>query len=360
MTSTEASIDLSAEVSSKIAEIRQRGGRPRVYTCGSFDMINHDTVALFKAVKSAVPDCELMVGCYCDEDIAEKKGMTVLYEDERLKGLQFCKYVDLIYFPAPWIHQFDFFEENEIDFVAGEINGWDLDLLRAEEEQMEDYMEFKRMFNSPTPATEEIPNEMVHRLENDLGLRLYSNSKFNEMKNKIFSLPVEETDTLLSTPIFRPRSSFHLREEEEEKKNTLNVPPTKQLNAPSAKSRSSEGDGRGANTSLVTKQSQTDRPKSVARGDGTSRKLDALSIQHRENAKSLLAELRAHDMYLPVKADGRKGTSELIIRILRDRNPFYERSIRQGYSRKELNLSVYDYYRIKVKLWFKELCKKLS
>lgn len=348
-------IDLTSAMRSKIDAIRSRGNRPRVYTCGSFDLINHDTIALFRAVKDLLPDCELMVGCYCDEDIVDKKGMTVLYEDERLKGLQFCKYVDLIYFPAPWIHELDFFEENEIDFVTGEINGWDLDLLRVGEDEFQDYIKYKNMFNRQTMINE-TPDEIVHRLEGDLGLRLYSNSKFNAMKNKIFSLPVEETDGIQSTPVFRPRSFSNMDEDEdliESKAPLLNL-----VKSPSLKSRGSST-ARPANVSLITKRSQTDKELSTGKDDA-GRKKDAISLQYKESAQNLLAELTSHDMYLTKRVDDHKGASELIIRILRDRVPFYERSIRQGYSRKDLNLSVYDYYRIKAKLWFKSLCSKLS
>jgi len=368
--------------------MEQTGHRPRVYTCGSFDLMNHGTVALFKKIKTLIPSCELMVGCYSDDDILAKKGMNVLYEGERLKGLQFCKYVDLIYFPAPWIHDFDFFEENEIDFVTGEINGWDLDLLHADEEAIHHFVDKKKVCS---PKQDEQPHMRIirHQLEKGLKLKIYAQSKFNELKNKIFALPEfhdhqgdaahnMDIDAGIMPPspsrhrrlLERQQSSSTLRsfERDEDEKKSLKSKDRQQEHARESKL---ETKSRAGNDALSRQEySQLAKgSKSEKSHDGLEKAakvkqdqpiVEAQSIIYIEAAKNLLTELASHDMYLPVHVEQRIGASEIIIRILRDRNAFYERSIRQGYSRDDLNLSIYDYLKFKVKIWLQALCKKFK
>ena len=446
-------LNIPPGVHKRLQHFAESGHRPRVYTCGSFDLMNYGTVSLFKSIKQLIPDCELMVGCYSDQDINDHKGMNVLYESERIKGLQFCKYVDLIYFPAPWIHEFDFFEENEIDFVTGEINGWDLDLLTFEDGEMGEYIQYKQATNQ-RKVNEEFAHENPSAgLAASLKLKIYANSKFNYLKKMIFSLPSERepmnTATLgqlsllhgldqggldedilpirrsaaheqTDSPQLRPKdvclpspkpdlvvrrvpdethpqkeSSSHsgerigkpslsssdkeqkaVRPIERRQSDSVSVHSADNKTLESGRSPKSLKASGNYEMSRVVHRSQSSVlgghrsvPGAVEGKQTDKLKLskeakqvfiEKQSIPHMETAKNLLNELNAHDMYLPINVDGRKGASELIIRILRERVAFYERSIKQGYSRQDLNLSFYDYYRLKFKIWVKQLCKKMG
>lgn len=44
------------------------------------------------------------------------------------------------------------------------------------------------------------------------------------------------------------------------------------------------------------------------------------------------------------------STSDLINKILYDREEYFKRNINRGYSRKEMNLGLYDYYKLKLEV----------
>ena len=360
--------ELPKGIKSKLDKYERKGHRPRVYTCGSFDLMNHGTVSLLKKVKSLIPNCELMVGIYSDDDILSKKGMNVLNESERLKGVQFCKYVDLIYFPAPWKHELDFFEENEIDFVTGEINGWDLDLLQNDEE----ITEFNPCNQVSKPRLlQEEQSETMKQLEKGLSLRVYAKSQFNYLKQKIFNLPSYKNSSNLAgknspnnsdgsfdtDPLIQSstRSNNHPIPLDDTLPNGQDILQEGVLeNTKSIHSNDRENSMKTAKTNSQILKSATYNNISNMKD---SVKLDLQSLEYIESAKNILSELSSNDMYIPLQVEKRTGASELIIRILRERNAFYERSIKQGYSRQDLNLSVYDYYKFKLKIWFISLCK---
>lgn len=42
-------------------------------------------------------------------------------DQERLESVKHCKWVDEIYFPAPWSYQIDFLKKIDCDFVAHDV-----------------------------------------------------------------------------------------------------------------------------------------------------------------------------------------------------------------------------------------------
>lgn len=323
----------------RLQELQEGGKKIRVYTCGSFDLLNKGTVQFLKRIKERLPSCELMVGVYSDEDINHHKGLNVLYESERIKTLQYCKYIDLIYFPAPWIHSFDFFEENEVDFVVGEINGWDHDLLVSDDQDLTDFNRSKLTTKNGLHQTLETFNNISHKALSGLGLKIYGDSKFNFLKSKVFSpAHAEQADEAEATPL-HDRATFRLPYHDDlllKGGGPLSDPHFRPLKPPGPSSKGSEGSG-----------------KKTKNGEHHS-------AHYRERSRCLLDELKQNGMYIPVDIENRTGASELIVRILKHRNAFYERSIKQGFSKRDLNLSYFDYLRYKFKIWIVSLCKKLA
>jgi choline-phosphate cytidylyltransferase len=65
-----------------------------------------------------VPNCYLIVGVCSDKDIEDNKGTSVMNEVERVESVRHCKWVDQIYFPAPWSPTIDFLDSIEADVIA--------------------------------------------------------------------------------------------------------------------------------------------------------------------------------------------------------------------------------------------------
>ena len=64
------------------------------------------------------PNIYLIVGVCSDKDIKEHKGTNVMTEKERVESVRHCKWVDEIYFPAPWSPTINFLKKNKFDFIA--------------------------------------------------------------------------------------------------------------------------------------------------------------------------------------------------------------------------------------------------
>ena len=71
-----------------------------------------------KQAKEMYPYVYLIVGVSGDEETEAKKGKLVMNETERSKAVEYCKYVDEVILPCPWIITLDFLDEHDIDYVC--------------------------------------------------------------------------------------------------------------------------------------------------------------------------------------------------------------------------------------------------
>ncbi len=71
-----------------------------------------------KQAKEMYPYVYLIVGVSGDEETEAKKGKLVMNEIERSKAVEYCKYVDEVILPCPWIITLDFLDEHDIDYVC--------------------------------------------------------------------------------------------------------------------------------------------------------------------------------------------------------------------------------------------------
>ena len=90
----------------------------RVYADGCFDMYHYGHARLFKQIKDMNPNIVLVVGVCSDEDIKAHKTESVMSEIERTESVKHCKWVDEVYFPAPWHPNIEFIDNLNIDYIA--------------------------------------------------------------------------------------------------------------------------------------------------------------------------------------------------------------------------------------------------
>ena len=90
----------------------------RIYLDGVFDMTHYGHFRLFKQVKDKFPNSTVIVGVSGDEETIRLKGQTVMNESERSESIEFCRYVDEVICPCPWIITQEFMDKNNIDYVA--------------------------------------------------------------------------------------------------------------------------------------------------------------------------------------------------------------------------------------------------
>jgi len=92
--------------------------RLRIYLDGVFDMTHYGHFRLFKNIKAKFPNSTVIVGVSGDEETIRLKGQTVMNEQERTESIEFCRYVDEVICPCPWIITQPFIDEQNIDYVA--------------------------------------------------------------------------------------------------------------------------------------------------------------------------------------------------------------------------------------------------
>jgi choline-phosphate cytidylyltransferase len=90
----------------------------RIYVDGVFDLTHYGHFALFKKIKQIYPSGILLVGVSSDEDCTKNKTKTILTQDERIKSLSYCKYIDYIINDIPWIINEEFVKKNSIDYIC--------------------------------------------------------------------------------------------------------------------------------------------------------------------------------------------------------------------------------------------------
>lgn len=95
----------------------------RIYTDGIFDLCHYGHGNVFKQIKEHFKNCHIVVGVMNDEDCHKYKGPTVMSNDERVKCLEYNKYVDEIIPNAPWLITEEFLEKNKIDYCAYHDSG---------------------------------------------------------------------------------------------------------------------------------------------------------------------------------------------------------------------------------------------
>lgn len=73
---------------------------------------------MLKQAKEMYPYVYLIAGVSGDEETIRFKGKVVMNEFERTRSVEWCKFVDEVICPGPWVLSLEFLEEHDIDFVA--------------------------------------------------------------------------------------------------------------------------------------------------------------------------------------------------------------------------------------------------
>lgn len=110
-----------AVLKKNVLEKIKSGKKVRVYCDGVFDMFHFGHMRMLKQIKDLIPNVHLIAGVCCDEDIIKNKGSNIMSDHERLESVKHCKWVDEIYFPAPWSYEIEFLQNLECDFVAHDV-----------------------------------------------------------------------------------------------------------------------------------------------------------------------------------------------------------------------------------------------
>lgn len=90
----------------------------RIYVDGVFDLFHYGHIELLIKIKKLFHNCHIIVGINKDEDINRYKNISILNQEEKVKTIKHCKYVDEIITDTPWVINQDFITKNKIDYVC--------------------------------------------------------------------------------------------------------------------------------------------------------------------------------------------------------------------------------------------------
>merc|ERR1712110_813800 len=74
----------------------------RVWVDGVFDLFHFGHIRYIMQAKNMFPNTYIIAGVSSDSETVQKKGMTVMTEEERCESVRQCRYVDEVICPAPW------------------------------------------------------------------------------------------------------------------------------------------------------------------------------------------------------------------------------------------------------------------
>ncbi|OMJ25616.1 Ethanolamine-phosphate cytidylyltransferase [Smittium culicis] len=127
----------------------------------------------------------LVVGVHSDEEIEKNKGPCIMFEEERYKAVEGCKWVDQVVKNAPYVTDLKFLEKYNIDFV---VHGDDIttaadgtDCYQIVKDAGK-YKEFKR---TEGVSTTEIVGRMLLFTKDHLQLYSPSDSNLNIDKRRM-------------------------------------------------------------------------------------------------------------------------------------------------------------------------------
>jgi len=90
----------------------------RIYADGIYDLFHYGHARSLEQAKKLFPRVHLLVGVCNDQLTVERKGRTVMDEQERAESLRHCRWVDEVVEHAPWTIDDAFMLRHRIDFVA--------------------------------------------------------------------------------------------------------------------------------------------------------------------------------------------------------------------------------------------------
>jgi len=92
--------------------------RPTLYFPGVFDLISHRHFTLFQYYKAKLPNAQLVLGVFSDQDAVQVAGKVMLSAAEREESVKACKWVDRVICPCPRLYSIDYLRANEVAFVC--------------------------------------------------------------------------------------------------------------------------------------------------------------------------------------------------------------------------------------------------